>query len=55
MVRRRPSSIRTIPRHLMAKVERLSASPSAIKAISLLNAQIDIRPILPTMQVPTLR
>src|SRR5579859_6392856 len=31
---------------LLAKVERLSASPGAIKAIGLLNAKIDIRPIL---------
>ncbi len=37
-----------------AKLERLSASPGAVRAISLLNAQIDIRPILPTVQVPTL-
>jgi pimeloyl-ACP methyl ester carboxylesterase/class 3 adenylate cyclase len=38
----------------MAKLERLSASPGAIKAIMLLNALIDIRPILPTVQAPTL-
>jgi pimeloyl-ACP methyl ester carboxylesterase len=37
-----------------AKMERLSASPGALRAIALLNAQIDIRPILPTLQVPTL-
>ena len=37
-----------------AKFERLSASPGAIKAISLLNAQIDIRSILPSVQAPTL-
>jgi pimeloyl-ACP methyl ester carboxylesterase len=37
-----------------AKLERLSASPGAIRAIALLNAQIDIRPILPSVQVPTL-
>jgi class 3 adenylate cyclase len=37
-----------------AKLERLSASPGAVRAIALLNAQIDIRPILPTVQVPTL-
>jgi pimeloyl-ACP methyl ester carboxylesterase len=36
------------------KLERLSASPGAIRALSLLNAQIDVRPILPTVQVPTL-
>jgi|SRR5665213_736703 len=39
---------------LFAKFERLSASPGAIKAISLLNAKIDVRPILPTIQAPTL-
>jgi len=39
---------------LIAKLERLSASPGAIKAISLLNAKIDVRPILPTIQLPTL-
>jgi pimeloyl-ACP methyl ester carboxylesterase len=37
-----------------AKLERLSASPGAVRAISLLNAQIDIRPVLPAVQVPTL-
>jgi class 3 adenylate cyclase len=37
-----------------AKFERLSASPGAIKAISLLNAQIDVRSILPLVQIPTL-
>jgi pimeloyl-ACP methyl ester carboxylesterase len=37
-----------------AKMERLSASPGALRAIASLNAQIDIRPILPTVQVPTL-
>jgi class 3 adenylate cyclase len=37
-----------------AKFQRLSASPGAIKAISFLNAQIDVRSILPTIQVPTL-
>jgi class 3 adenylate cyclase len=37
-----------------AKLERLSASPGAVRAIALLNAQIDIRPVLPAIQVPTL-
>jgi len=37
-----------------AKLERLSASPGAVRAIALLNAQIDIRSILPAVQVPTL-
>lgn len=40
--------------NLFAKFERLSASPGAVKAIILLNGQIDIRPILPTVLVPTL-
>ena len=38
----------------LAKLERLSASPGAVKAIMSLNAFIDIRPILPSVQVPTL-
>ncbi len=37
-----------------AKLERLSASPGAVRAIALLNAQIDVRPILPSVQAPTL-
>jgi pimeloyl-ACP methyl ester carboxylesterase len=37
-----------------AKFERLSASPGAFKAIQLLNLQIDVRSILPTVRVPTL-
>jgi pimeloyl-ACP methyl ester carboxylesterase len=37
-----------------AKYQRLAASPGAIKAISLLNAQIDVRAILPNVQAPTL-
>jgi pimeloyl-ACP methyl ester carboxylesterase len=37
-----------------AKLERLSASPGGVRAIALLNAQIDIRSILPNVQVPTL-
>jgi class 3 adenylate cyclase len=40
--------------NLIAKFERLSASPGAVKAIMLLNAQINVEPILPTVQVPTL-
>jgi pimeloyl-ACP methyl ester carboxylesterase/class 3 adenylate cyclase len=38
----------------VAKFERLSASPGAYKAINMLNASIDVRAILPTVQVPTL-
>jgi class 3 adenylate cyclase/pimeloyl-ACP methyl ester carboxylesterase len=40
--------------NLIAKFERLSASPGTLKAIMLLNAQINIRPILSTVQVSTL-
>jgi len=40
--------------HTMAKLERLSATPGAIKALTLLNGQIDVRPILPSIRVPTL-
>src|SRR6476659_7643870 len=35
-----------------AKLERLSASPGAVR--TLLNAEIDVRSILPAVQVPTL-
>jgi class 3 adenylate cyclase/alpha-beta hydrolase superfamily lysophospholipase len=37
-----------------AKLERNAASPGALKAIMLLNAQIDVRPVLPNVRVPTL-
>jgi pimeloyl-ACP methyl ester carboxylesterase len=37
-----------------AKFERLSSTPGTFKALSLLNSQIDIRSILPTVRVPTL-
>ena len=40
--------------NVLAKIERLSASPGAIKAIALLNAKIDVRPILSSIRVPTL-
>jgi len=39
---------------LVAKFERLSASPGGIKAYTLMNAQIDVRPVLPSISVPTL-
>ena len=39
---------------VMAKVERLSASPGAIRAITLLNAKIDVLPILGSIRIPTL-
>jgi class 3 adenylate cyclase len=37
-----------------AKFERLSSSPGAIRTILSLNRQIDVRGILPTLQIPTL-
>lgn len=37
-----------------AKFQRLSASPGTYKAFGLLNILIDIRPILPSVRVPTL-
>jgi pimeloyl-ACP methyl ester carboxylesterase len=37
-----------------AKFERLSASPGAVKSFVLLNAEIDVSSILPTVRVPTL-
>lgn len=39
---------------LAAKFERLSASPGGIKAVSILNCQIDVRPTLSLVQAPTL-
>src|SRR5438270_894218 len=38
----------------LAKFERLSASPGAYRSFTLLNASIDVRPILPAVRVPTL-
>jgi pimeloyl-ACP methyl ester carboxylesterase len=37
-----------------AKFERLSASPGAVKAFTMLNSQIDVSSILPAVRVPTL-
>jgi pimeloyl-ACP methyl ester carboxylesterase len=37
-----------------ARFERLSASPSAATALVRMNSEIDIRPILPSIRVPTL-
>ena len=41
-------------RQWWAKYERLSASPGAVKALTHMNGEIDIRAILPTIAVPTL-
>jgi pimeloyl-ACP methyl ester carboxylesterase len=38
----------------LAKFERLASSPGAIKTIMILNAQIDVTSILPSVQIPTL-
>jgi pimeloyl-ACP methyl ester carboxylesterase len=37
-----------------AKLERLSASPGAVRTLAQLNVEIDVRSILPAVQVPTL-
>jgi pimeloyl-ACP methyl ester carboxylesterase len=37
-----------------AKLERLSGSPGTCRAFTLLNTQIDVRPTLPSIHVPTL-
>jgi class 3 adenylate cyclase len=38
----------------LAKFERLASSPGAIRTIMMLNAQIDVTPILSSVQIPTL-
>ncbi|MEH2592293.1 adenylate/guanylate cyclase domain-containing protein [Bradyrhizobium sp. AZCC 1721] len=37
-----------------ARFERLGASPSAVVALMRMNSEIDVRPVLPSIQVPTL-
>jgi class 3 adenylate cyclase/alpha-beta hydrolase superfamily lysophospholipase len=39
---------------VLAKMERLCSTPGGIRTILQLNAQIDVTPVLPTIQVPTL-
>ena len=39
---------------LIAKFERLSTSPGALRSLMQMNAQIDVRSILPSVRVPTL-
>jgi pimeloyl-ACP methyl ester carboxylesterase len=41
-------------RSAFARYERLSASPSAASALIRMNSDIDVRPILPLIRVPTL-
>lgn len=37
-----------------SKLERLAASPRTASALFLMNSQVDVRPVLPTIQAPTL-
>jgi class 3 adenylate cyclase len=37
-----------------AKLERLAASPGAARRLTLMNGQVDVRAVLPTIQAPTL-
>lgn len=39
---------------VMARMERLCSTPGGIRTILMLNAQIDVTSVLPTIQVPTL-
>ncbi len=41
-------------RELMARNERASASPSAVKALMTMNAELDVGPILPAVRAPCL-
>jgi pimeloyl-ACP methyl ester carboxylesterase/class 3 adenylate cyclase len=41
-------------RHWWARYERQSASPGAFAALFRMNAEIDVRPVLPTIRAPTL-
>lgn len=41
-------------RQWWGRMVRLSASPSAAAALQMMNAEIDIRPVLPAIRVPTL-
>ena len=41
-------------RHSPARIERLSASPASMNALTRMNHQIDVREILPSVRVPTL-
>jgi class 3 adenylate cyclase len=56
MLKRVAPSLTTDPAAVaqFAKFERLSASPGAVKAFTMLNSQIDVSFILPTVRVPTL-
>ena len=56
MLKRVAPSLTTDPAAVaqFAKFERLSASPGAVKAFTMLNSQIDVSFILPAVRVPTL-
>jgi pimeloyl-ACP methyl ester carboxylesterase len=41
-------------KHWWARLERLGASPGAAMALRRMNGQIDLRPVLPAIRVPTL-
>ena len=49
-----PSEISQDAINQFAKLERLSANPGAVRTLALSNAEIDVRSILPAVQVPTL-
>jgi class 3 adenylate cyclase len=40
--------------HWMARLERLAASPGTAAKLTLMNAEVDVRAVLPSIQVPTL-
>jgi len=40
--------------HHFGKIERLEVTPGGLKALLLLNGQIDVRPLLPSIRVPCL-
>jgi class 3 adenylate cyclase len=41
-------------RHWFARLERLAASPGTAAALMMMNAEVDVRAVLPTIQAPTL-
>lgn len=56
MMKRAAPSLATDPEAVaqFAKLERLSASPGAVKSFTILNWHIDVSSVLPTVRVPTL-
>ncbi|MCU1450361.1 MAG: hydrolase [Acidimicrobiales bacterium] len=49
-----PSLADSADRAMWGRFERLAASPGAVRQLMLANAEIDIRPVLPSVGVPTL-